>query len=140
MISILKQLREEKSYTQKYVGSILGIGQNTYSKLENGQIRLTTERICKLAELYEVEPEIFFNEQFPVINFNNGTSSKGIVKAEKYIDQCSKDNIGTILVLKDKIIEEKDKQILMLKEQLAEKNREICFWRDFTSEKKNVQN
>jgi len=40
------------------------------------------------------------------------------------------------LILKYKIIEEKDKYIYDLKKQLEEKKHEISFWRDLASKKK----
>ncbi len=133
--SIMKILREAKGYSQDYVGSILGIEQNTYSKLENGQIRLTADRIYKLAELYDVVPELFVSKELPIVNFNTGSFSKGIINTEKYNEQSPK-SVAEILTLKDKIIEEKDKYITNLKEQLEEKKYEISFWRNLVSNQK----
>lgn len=50
----IKRLREERNYTQEYVAEALGISQNAYSRVESNQTHLTTDRLSKLAQLFEV--------------------------------------------------------------------------------------
>lgn len=52
---ILKMLREEHHYTQKYVASILHMSQSEYSRLENGQRKLQYSAAKILADLYGVD-------------------------------------------------------------------------------------
>ena len=47
----IKKLRELRGYDQKYLAGQLGLQQNTYSKIENGQIRLTIERVSEIANI-----------------------------------------------------------------------------------------
>lgn len=126
----MRILRESKGYSQEYVGSVLGIEQNTYSKLESGQIRLTLERICKLAELYEVSADLLVSSELPIVNYNNGKFSKGIVNNENGASNYSKELYEKMLSLKDQLIEEKEKQILILKENLSEQKAEKDSWRE----------
>lgn len=122
-IKILRILRESHDYSQKYVGSVLGIEQNTYSKLESGQIQLTIDRIKKLAELYKVEPDIFLSDNLPIINYNNGqcSHSNAVYSPNTYTDinnEMSKDILNKLLEEKDKFAEAMAKQIKQLKEEL----------------------
>lgn len=126
----MRILRESKGYSQEYVGSVLGIEQNTYSKLESGQIRLTLERICKLAELYEVSADLLISSELPIVNYNNGKFSKGIVNNENDASRHSKELYEKMLSLKDQLIEEKEKQILILKEKLSEQKAEKDSWKE----------
>ena len=74
----IRTLRNAKGYSQEYVAAKLNINQNTYSKIESGQTKLTIERVEQLAQLYEVEPEFFFQSDASIINYNNGTYSKAV--------------------------------------------------------------
>jgi len=125
---IMRVLREANGYTQEYIASELGINQNTYSKLESGQTRLTVDRVKKLAELYKVNPEYFFSEELPIITYNNGPNShsnSGVI--ENYNDQGDeriKDLFQQLLGEKDRIIEEKNETILLLKSELSSVRKE----------------
>lgn len=74
----IRTLRNAKGYSQEYVAAKLKISQNTYSKIESGQTRLTLDRVKQIAELYEVEPDFFFQNEASIVNYNNGTYSKAV--------------------------------------------------------------
>ena len=48
----LKDCREDKDYTQKYVGKILGIDQRVYSTYETGKRQIPVNYLIRLALLY----------------------------------------------------------------------------------------
>lgn len=50
----LKDLREDRDYTQKQIAEILCIRQNTYSQYENGQRQIPIDALIALALLYGV--------------------------------------------------------------------------------------
>ena len=49
----IRDLRQEKSYSQEYMAFKLTFSQNAYSKLERGVTRLTLERLAQIAEILE---------------------------------------------------------------------------------------
>lgn len=49
----LKELRAGR-YTQAEMAKLLGVGRTTYTKYENGDIRLSAEMLGKLAKLFDV--------------------------------------------------------------------------------------
>lgn len=107
----VRKLRDKSGYSQEYVASVLGVAQNTYSKIENGQSPLTIERAKKLADLFEVEPEYFFSDQeIGVVNHNNGNDYKLIFNPETYIEGQKE--------VYDLLLEDKDNQISYLKEEV----------------------
>lgn len=55
---MLRLLRE---YSQEYMAQELNIGQNTYSKIENGKTALTKERLNYIAQILNVEAEMLEN-------------------------------------------------------------------------------
>ena len=63
----LKFLRESHNYTQQYVAGILHISQNTYSLFENGQTKVTIDRLQTLAALYEIDvADLFSSDRLPL--------------------------------------------------------------------------
>ncbi|MCU0337656.1 MAG: helix-turn-helix transcriptional regulator, partial [Sediminibacterium sp.] len=102
---------------QEYIASELGINQNTYSKLESGQTKLTIDRVKKLAELYNVDPDYFLSEDAPIINYNSGSKSRSIINTQNYNDN---QDAKALHKLYEKLLSEKDQQIDLLKSELQE--------------------
>jgi len=72
MVSTLKLLREVNNYTQAFVAeTILGMSQNTYSRLEASPGKLTAEQAQKLCEFYKVSMSDLLSEVQPVISFKD---------------------------------------------------------------------
>jgi transcriptional regulator with XRE-family HTH domain len=51
----IRQLREDKSFTQEYMAAQMGLSQNGYSKIELNYTKLTVERLLRIADLLETE-------------------------------------------------------------------------------------
>jgi transcriptional regulator with XRE-family HTH domain len=77
--AIIRKIREFKGFSQEYMGSSLGITQNSYSKLENQKTKLSLERIHNIAEILEIDPldlitsdeNLVFNQKIQKINSND---------------------------------------------------------------------
>jgi transcriptional regulator with XRE-family HTH domain len=70
--STLKILREVNDYTQEFVAEdILGISQNTYSRLEQNPNKITAEQAQKLSDLYKVSIANLLSEATPIITFKD---------------------------------------------------------------------
>jgi len=66
----IRTIREARGYSQEYVAAKLKIAQNTYSKLETNQTKLTTAALEKIAEVLEVSINDLLSEEPIVLNFN----------------------------------------------------------------------
>ena len=53
----LKELREDRDYTQKEIADFLHVKQNTYSQYENGQRQLPIEVLIALAVYYKTSTD-----------------------------------------------------------------------------------
>ncbi|MGC4129245.1 MAG: helix-turn-helix transcriptional regulator [Bergeyella sp.] len=53
----IKNIRELKNLTQEYVAEKLDISQAAYSRLENGETKISKEKLLQIAEVLEVKPE-----------------------------------------------------------------------------------
>jgi transcriptional regulator with XRE-family HTH domain len=75
--STLKILREVNDYTQEYIAEeILGISQNTYSRLEQSPDKITAQQAQKLSDLYKVSIANLLSEAMPVITFQTKSISE----------------------------------------------------------------
>jgi len=62
-MSIHKEIRTYrliKGYSQSYMAFCLSISQNSYSKLELGQVELTITRLIEIADILQVAPTDLF--------------------------------------------------------------------------------
>lgn len=99
----IKKYRESKNYTQAYMAESLGISQNTYSKIESGGIKLTVDRLNKIASVLEIPVEDILSSDTQSFVFNNSS----IDKFYGYIETVHEDNKElvqtTINLLNDQI-------------------------------------
>ncbi len=58
----LTQERKNRGYTQKQIAEALGVSNRTYSKWETGENEMDVSTLCRLAELYQLNPAAFFAE------------------------------------------------------------------------------
>ena len=50
----IRDLREDRDWTQAHVANLLGVRQTTYSKYELGKILVPIDMLIMLADLYHV--------------------------------------------------------------------------------------
>ena len=51
----IRELREDKDYSQERVARQLGIAQRTYADYESNRIKLSTDHLITLAKFYDVD-------------------------------------------------------------------------------------
>ena len=74
----LIEARKRSGYTQDYISGILGMDVSSYSRRENGQIRISNKEWQKLAKLMEVPLEdIYESEDGMIFIFNDNSSGSG---------------------------------------------------------------
>lgn len=94
----------------------LGISQPGCSKIESGLTSINDETAGKLAELYEVDKDVFMLGQNGMINYNVGTQDKGIVNIG-YFYETSKE-------LLQLVTDKADFLLTQLQEQQKQRQRE----------------
>jgi len=55
ILSRIKALREQNSFSQYEMGQKLGISQNAYYKIEKGYTKLDLQRLIQLSYIFEIE-------------------------------------------------------------------------------------
>jgi len=77
----IKKRRNEMQYSQEYMASKLGISQPAYANLENGETKLNTKRLEKIATILEVDLIDLLDGNTTVNNIhNNAEHTYGIVE------------------------------------------------------------
>ena len=71
----IKKLRELKNYTQEYMATNLQISQNTYSRIENENVKISTDRLKEIASILEVPSEYLISEDRPLLTFNTSNNT-----------------------------------------------------------------
>lgn len=56
--NVLKQVREDRNYTQKQIADYLNITQQAYANYESGKRLIDIEKLKKLADLYQISLDI----------------------------------------------------------------------------------
>jgi transcriptional regulator with XRE-family HTH domain len=116
----IKKLRESKNWTQEYMASQLKISQNTYSRLENENVKLSTERLKQIAAIFEVPAEYLLNSDAPVYNFHNENASiKYAGHIENIYDDQKEVFQKSIQILEDQLkhYQQENKRLMVLLEK-----------------------
>lgn len=60
----LKEVREKKQYTSKYMAEQLQISKPFYSQIENERRNLTYEMAFKIAKVLKMKPDNLFYDEY----------------------------------------------------------------------------
>jgi transcriptional regulator with XRE-family HTH domain len=117
----IRMVRILRNLSQEVIADHLGVEQNTYSKYETNQIRISPEHIKKLAKFFGVSEEDLKSQNPIVMNFNHSDNGgyHNNSTFNQNIDLVKQ--LSTQLLEKDKQLEEKDKQIGKLLSLLEKK-------------------
>lgn len=115
----IKKHREQKNYTQEYMAAELKISQNTYSKIESGNIKLTTDRLQEIADILELPIEELLTGETQSFNFNNSH----IEKFYGYVENLQEDNKENLKKLHEQIdfLQKENNRLLTMVEKLIAK-------------------
>lgn len=107
----IRMVREIRGFSQGYIAEKLGMAQNTYSKIETNQTKLSTEVLQKIATILEVSPMDIISQQPAIVNLQ---SNQGSQQAIGYISTF----VTSQKELYDKIINSKDEEIERLQKTI----------------------
>jgi transcriptional regulator with XRE-family HTH domain len=116
----LRLLREFRNYSQEYIAEKLGITQNAYSRIENNQTRLTTERLERLAIILNVPPQELLSDKEPVIQFSASFPPEATPMKESYwkeITESTRQLYMQVICGKDERIAHLENEIHMLRKE-----------------------
>jgi transcriptional regulator with XRE-family HTH domain len=112
----VKKVRLQKGFTQEMVADKIHLGLRAYQKIENGETKLDIERLQQLATVFNVGLLDLVKTGDTVNIENINTNVGGISNNEVTINQnYSPEDIKATYQL---VIQSKDDEILMLKEEL----------------------
>lgn len=131
---IIKAKREEKGYSLKELGNLIGVSESTVSRWESGTIaNMTHTNIVKISKILGIPPEVLLgydtvnnsinisknSGNFRDITYNNTTNNndyENLNPAEQNIDDTIK------LQQQDKLLQ---KEMLLLLKELSVTSKEI---------------
>lgn len=120
----LRGLRLGRDLKQKQAADLIGLdSQQTYSKLENGQLSFTDELIQKICTAFEIKPEEFTSTGSNVSINNSPNSPYNSNSPNSFINDISL--INTALAAKQETIDALKALVQNYEKQLAEKDMTI---------------
>ncbi|UKB80237.1 helix-turn-helix domain-containing protein [Chryseobacterium sp. MEBOG07] len=119
----IKNIRELKNFTQEYMAEKLDISQAAYSKLEKGDIKVSSEKLSQIASILDVKPEDitsfdsqkYFNSFNNVKGSNNGSIIIGADETE-LIKKLYEDKISLL----EKLLSNTEKELKNYKTKYGE--------------------
>ena len=112
----IKRLREFRNYTQQYMADKLELSQNAYCKIENGTVKLTTDRLEAIAGILDVPVESILNSEKQVFNLENNH----IEKFYGYIENLHEEN-KEILQKQIEFLQQQNEKLIKAIEALTSK-------------------
>ncbi len=123
----IRLLREQKGWGQDVLAAKLGISQPAISKLESDQNKLSWDNAVKLGEIFEVDPEYFFDSK--VNNYISHNQKVNQLFNSDYNDnnlEFIKGLYEAQIKSKDTLLEERLERIIELKKQVEELKVELA--------------
>jgi transcriptional regulator with XRE-family HTH domain len=116
----LRLLREFRNYSQEYIAEKLGITQNAYSRIENNQTKITTDRLSRLAIILNIPPVELLSDKEPVIQFADSSSPPAEIIKEEHWKELMENNRQLYV----QVICSKDEKIAYLETEIHNLRRE----------------
>jgi transcriptional regulator with XRE-family HTH domain len=115
----IRMVRNMRGLTQEVVAETLGVKQNTYSKYENNQSKISDEQLKSLAKILGVSEDDLKTPGPVVMNFHESDNSGYHNNSTFYQNQDILKQFSIQLGEKDRQLLEKDKQIEKLLQILS---------------------
>ena len=100
----IRLIREMRGLSQENVATMLGIAQNSYSRIETNQTRLDAQTLEKLAGIFGVSPMDILSTQPAIINFQSNKGTQQSIGYVEHFDSGQKELYRQMLAAKDEEI------------------------------------
>lgn len=107
----LIKVRNKKSYSQEYMATSLEINTSSYSRKENGKIKISKHDWQKLSEILEVSLEEIYEPDENIVIFNDNPSGDRYINVTNYVIPQS------MWESQKRYIEKLEKEIINLKKE-----------------------
>jgi transcriptional regulator with XRE-family HTH domain len=99
----IREVREQKKWSQEYMADLLGMSVNGYGKIERNEVDINIEKLQQVAQLFEIKPEDLLKDGFNFTNTgDNNNYFSTIYQQSTKIEKLYEEQI---VLLKDKIAE-----------------------------------
>lgn len=111
----IRKIRSLRGFSQDYMAQQLDMSQNNYSRIELGDVKITTDTLESIAKIFDLKPEdvLTFDEKYIFNNHSHDTSTANIYNANFGMGDKERD-------LYEKLLKEKDATIAILESALKD--------------------
>lgn len=117
----IKKIRRFKEITQEELSEKLAMSVQAYSKLENGETRLDTDRLEQIAQILGVSAQEILDLEHKNLIFGQ---LNNLDNSQNNTINLNSEN-QKLINLFEKTIQEKGEEILFLREQIKAQNEQI---------------
>ena len=71
----IKRIRDQKGYSQEFMASKLNISQASYARMESQEIKVSVDRLQKIADILETDVSVFLDSA--KLTIQNQTNNEG---------------------------------------------------------------
>lgn len=113
----LKKLRKDLKFSQEEMAKELNMHQTTYSRYETNEADINLQMLQTINEKFNINPNEFFNQNNPVVNFENGSTNNGngILQTENFTT-TPKDILEIIVKNQENIVQQNATFLELLKQ------------------------
>jgi transcriptional regulator with XRE-family HTH domain len=108
----IRIIREVRGFSQEYMADKLGIKQNTFSKIELNQQKLTANLLQKIADELGVSPVDILSNQPTIVNFEASACFQKELIAK--IVECKDAEIATLKIIIGGLMKDKERLMNLL--------------------------
>lgn len=113
----IRELREQRNWTQEYMADKLGLTRNGYAKIERGESTPSLERLDEIAKLFEISivELLKLDDKQIIVQTQNQQANyyQHYVNSETLQNEIEK--LKLVIAHKNEIIQQKDEYIQVLK-------------------------
>lgn len=120
--SKIKQIRELKGISQKQMADYLHLSESGYAKLEQGEGRLHTERLEKIAQMLEIEVNDLLDSDTRFLCVVNESGTMEVSCINQNNNYQNQDLIIELIKSKDNLIEQQKQHIQLLQHTMEMMN------------------
>jgi transcriptional regulator with XRE-family HTH domain len=105
----IRKIRSLKGFSQDYVAAKLAMSQNNYSKIELGEVKVNTDVLERIAEVFDLKPEdvLTFDEKYIFNNHNSLYDNSNMINVQTGFADKERE-------LYEALLREKDSKIALL--------------------------
>lgn len=115
----IRQLRENRQWSQEEMAEKLGMSKNGYAKIERGESDLSLTRLEQIANIFQINISDIIKNTDRDMAILIGDNNQSIIQNSHNPSQVEFEKLELIIAHKDELLTQKEKEIEALKQIIS---------------------